>query len=779
MKNSLIRVLLLEDNQNDMELVKLALQDTVQAELVYEWVRDRESFVKALEVFKPDIVLSDYNLPQFNGFEALEISIAFDKLLPFIIVTGTLAEELAVESIKCGAWDYVVKERINRLPSSFEKAMELKNERLNSKRVEAELKLVRDQESMQLKLLWDAVFHAPVSVIITNEEGIIQFVNPRFEQTTGYTIGEAVGKQPSIVKSGKQDQKFYEELWSTIMKGKEWKGELQNRNKNGELFWEEVSISPITDHNGQIHYFVAIRNDITQRKSSEKQLLDSQIRYKNLVEDINDVLFEVDLHRNVSYLSPVIAKITGFSPDEFINKPFIDLVFEEDKEIVVPRFEELFQQNELQPIEYRLRRKNGTYVWVRSFSKAIINNGIVAGIRGLLIDISKQKQVEMELIGAKERAEASDRLKTAFLNNISHEIRTPLNGILGFAPFIVDPATTYEERQDYLEMLDLSGQRLLQTVTDFMDISLITSGNFEIRPKQFQADAILNQIFQSYPVPKGKKHLGFISEISPVLKNVNLETDPAVFEKICRHLLDNAFKFTLAGSITFRAEANNGILTCYVIDTGIGIGTQVLGHIFETFVQEDVSISRGYEGSGLGLSIVKGLVGLLGGSFSVRSEKGNGSTFFFSLPYFKADSGVQISQNETVYKNRVKGNDVILIVEDDRTNYLYINILLKSLYTTLHAENGLKAIEIVKKNPDVALVLMDVKLPLLNGLDATREIKLLRPDLPVIAVTAYAQANDQVRCHEAGCDDYLPKPILKEILYNKIEKFGIKRLSNL
>lgn len=773
MKSTLIRILLLEDNQNDMELVKLSLQGTVKAELIFEWARDRESFEKALEEFKPDIVLSDYNLPQFNGFEALELSIAFDKFLPFIIVTGTLAEEVAAESIKRGAWDYVVKERINRLPSSFEKAMELKNERLNSKRVEAELKLVRDQESMQLKLLWDAVFHAPVSVIITNEEGVIQFVNPRFEQSTGYTIGEAVGKQPSIVKSGKQDQKFYEELWSTILKGEEWKGELQNRNKNGELFWEEVSISPITDHNGQIHYFVAIRNDITHRKITEKQLLDSQTRYKNLVEDINDVLFEVDSQCNISYLSPVIAKFTGFSPNEFFNKPFLDLVFDEDKEIVSPRFEEFFQLNELHPIEYRLKRKNGTFVWVRSFSKAILNNGVVVGIRGLLIDISKQKQVEMELIGAKERAEASDRLKTAFLNNISHEIRTPLNGILGFAPFVVDPESTYEEKQDYLDMLDLSGQRLLQTVTDYMDISLITSANFEIHPKQFKADTILNQIFHSYPVPKGKKQIGFISAISPVLKDVSLDTDPAVFEKICRHLLDNAFKFTLSGTITFRAEANNGILTCYVIDTGIGIGPQALGHIFEPFVQEDVSTSRGYEGSGLGLSIVKGLVSLLGGSFSVRSEKGTGSTFFFSLPCSKVN-GLQTSQNETGYKDRPEGNDVILIVEDDRTNYLYINILLKSIYTTLHAENGMKAVEIVKKNPDVALVLMDVKLPLLNGLDATREIKLLRPELPVIAVTAYAQSNDQVRCYEAGCDDYLPKPILKEILYKKIEKFGIK-----
>lgn len=775
MKSTLIRILLLEDNQNDMELIKLSLQGAVNADLLFEWARDKESFEKALHEFKPDIVLSDYNLPQFNGFEALEISIAYDKFLPFIIVTGTLAEEVAAESIKRGAWDYVVKERINRLPSSFEKAMELKNERLNSKRVEAELKLVRDQESMQLKLLWDAVFHAPVSVIITNEKGVIQFVNPRFEQTTGYTIGEAVGKKPSIVKSGKHDQKFYEELWTTILKGKEWKGELQNRNKNGELFWEEVSISPITDHIGQIQYFVAIRNDITHRKTTEKELLDSQTKYKNLVEDINDVLFEVDSQRNISYLSPVIAKFTGFSPDEFINKPYLDLICDEDKEIVKPRFNELFQLNELQPIEYRLKKKNGAFLWVRSFSKTILNNGSVTGIRGLLIDISTQKQVEMELIAAKERAEASDRLKTAFLNNISHEIRTPLNGILGFAPFIVDPNTTYDERQDYLDMLDSSGQRLLQTVTDFMDISLITSANYEIHPKRIHADKILNQIFQTFPVPKGKKHLSFIAEISPELKNITINTDSAVLEKICRHLLDNAFKFTLNGSITFRAEANNGILTCYVIDTGIGIGTKALGQVFETFVQEDVSTSRGYEGSGLGLSIVKGFVSLLGGSFSVRSEKGSGSTFFFSIPCSKEQNQDQTSQIATENKNGLNGNNVILIVEDDRTNYLYINILLKSFYTTLHAENGLKAVEIVKKNPEIALILMDVKLPLMNGLDATREIKLLRPELPVIAVTAYAQSNDQVRCFEAGCDEYLPKPISKEILYMKIEKFGIKR----
>ena len=217
------KVLILEDNANDKELVELELSMSLNLNLTFEWVVEKQQFIEALSVFKPDIVLSDYNLPQFNGFEALQLTINHDIDLPFIIVTGTLTEELAAESIKRGAWEYVVKERLNRLPRAFENALKLKKERLNTRKVEAELKLIKDNESIQLKLLWDAIAHAPNAVIITKPNGKIQYVNSRFENSTGYSSTEVIGKNPSILKSGKHNPELYKNLWETIHS---WQSEL-------------------------------------------------------------------------------------------------------------------------------------------------------------------------------------------------------------------------------------------------------------------------------------------------------------------------------------------------------------------------------------------------------------------------------------------------------------------------------------------------------------------------------------------------------------------------
>jgi PAS domain S-box-containing protein len=504
--DEIFRVLVLEDNEEDFKLIKNQLISEIEGHLEFKVVIDKTGLKKALKDFQPDVVLSSNSLPQLNGFEALKITVAYDKILPFIIVTDSFTEEMAVESIKLGAWDYVVKERIHRLPRAFSNAIKLKKEKLNTRRVAAELKLIKQKESMQLKLLWDAAANVPNSLVITDIDGFIIYANKRFEKISGFSTEEVIGKKPNILKSGLHDNEVYKNLWNTILAGNEWRGELINKKKNGELFWEEVSISPIADNEGNIQYFVCIKDDITIRKTAEK-----------------------------------------------------------------------------------------------------------------------------ELIKAKERAEANNRFKTAFLNNISHEIRTPLNGILGFASLIVEPDLTDKEKQSYLEILNSSSQRLIQTVNNILDMSLISSGNIEVRNNHFDPAICVRDLARNFHPLCKKKKIFFSLEIMPEVNGIMVTSDRELLAKILNQLLDNALKFTHKGSILFTLGVNGTVLEFSIKDTGVGIRPDAIESIFEGFVQEDGGNTRAFEGSGLGLSIVKGLSELLGGNIGVESVKGEGSTFYFAM----------------------------------------------------------------------------------------------------------------------------------------------------
>ena len=746
---STIKVLILEDNHYDKELIQLELSRNLDSDLVFEWVIEEHDFVRSLRDFEPDIVLSDFNLPCFTGFEALELTKNHDINLPFILITGTSNEEFAAESIKRGAWDYVVKERINRLPVVFKNTLKLKTERLLIQDKKNKLKIFQEQKSLQLKLLWDAIAHTPNSVEIVSSEGTIQYVNAHFEKITGYSSDEVIGKNPNILKSGAHHPTFYKEMWNTILSGQDWKGEIVNRKKNGETFWEETSISPITDQNGNLQYFVAVKSDITERKKAEeelkqsrqifeiltnespvgifrtdvngkttyvnpkwielsglsfeealgdgwlkavhpedssvlfenwenektphaeyrflrtdgssvwvmgnvvpeyrdqiitgyigtitditdrKQLEDSKTKFQKLVEDISDVLFEIDNKLCINYISPVVSKITGFPAEYYIGKSLSEIIYPEDLAQVIERYNELIFSGFSYPIEYRTIDSEGKLIWFRSSSTPNFIEKKFNGIRGIAINVSKQKETEKKLREAKERAEASDKLKTAFMNNISHEIRTPLNGILGFATLLSEPEITDDEKQVYLQVLNASSKRLIQTVTNFMDISLITSKNVEVNKQYFNPGKMLEELRMEYESICDLTGLKLSTSIEPKITTIHIKSDQELILKILKQLLNNAVKFTENGSITIGAEIENKNLRFYIRDTGIGISPEAQETIFERFNQEDASATRKLEGSGLGLSIVKGLTEILGGSIQIDSSKEKGSTFSITIP---------------------------------------------------------------------------------------------------------------------------------------------------
>jgi PAS domain S-box-containing protein len=509
----------------------------------------------------------------------------------------------------------------------------------------------------EIRKLSRAMEQVPATVVITNIQGDIEYVNPKFTEVTGYSYEEAIGKNPRILKSDEAKSEHYLDLWDTITKGNEWRGEFHNKKKNGELYWELATISPIRNDQGETTHYLAVKEDITFRK-----------------------------------------------------------------------------------------------------------------------------QQEAELRIAKENAEESDRLKTAFINNISHEIRTPLNGILGFGQLMAHENLSQQERSEYFKILKNSTTRLVQTITDYMDISLISSGSITANKKNIRVNQFLHDLYANTKNGHHDKNVDILLYLPDESSELVLNTDAELLRKIMVHLLSNALKFTRAGSVSLGYTIKQGLLEFFVRDTGVGIEKEQQQRIFEPFRQEDFTNTRGYEGSGLGLSIVQGLVTLLGGEVTLishkedhRSEQLSGSLITFTIPH-QGENTVLIAESRRAGSAPEQMKPLILVAEDDESSFLLLRAMLpKETIGLLYAVNGVEAVALCKQNPAVSLVLMDIKMPVMDGLEATRLIREFREDVPIIALTAYAQTGDEYRILEAGCDGYLAKPINRERLFELIGKHaGIK-----
>lgn len=386
----------------------------------------------------------------------------------------------------------------------------------------------------------------------------------------------------------------------------------------------------------------------------------------------------------------------------------------------------------------------------------------------LSVYIEKRKADE-ELIIAKEKAEESDNLKTAFLQNMSHEIRTPLNSILGFSQLLCDENITTEEVNTYSGYIRSGGNRLLKLIDDIIDISKIEAGKVSPDYSAVNIPGLVNEVMNQF-ILTAKSH-------NNDLKHTNLSgneellvtSDSQKLHQILTNLINNALKFTRNGSIEVKYEILNNELKFSVQDTGPGIPKEHFDKIFDRFYQADMSLSRGFEGTGLGLAICKGLVEAIDGNIWLESQIGKGTTFYFSIPYKQAER--KSADNRTNEVVPVSGK-IVLIAEDDDSSYKFAEMLLsKANFKVIRAFNGIEALEICKSRNDISLILMDIKMPKMNGIDATREIKKLFPGLPIIAQTAYAFSSDKELVLEAGCDDYITKPIQKSELFECINKY--------
>ena len=378
----------------------------------------------------------------------------------------------------------------------------------------------------------------------------------------------------------------------------------------------------------------------------------------------------------------------------------------------------------------------------------------------------------MELISAKERAEESDRLKTAFLHNISHEIRTPMNAIVGFSAFLNEPDLTPDRRKDFTDIIIQSSDQLLAIIDDIIRIASIESGQEKIQESEIDINLVcklLNEQFTPKTIDRNVQ-LNFKAGLPD--DDAIISTDATKLTQILINLIGNAFKFTHNGYINFGYSVKNKQLEFYVEDSGIGIPLDMQEKIFNRFRQVETTNTRNIGGSGLGLSISKAYVKMMGGSIWVTSELGKGSVFYFTIP-FKNTNPIKISEkmsnkdiNLGLYSNKT-----LLIAEDNDSNFMLLNEMLAgSGINIIRAVNGVEAVKLCRSNPDIDLVLMDIKMPELDGYAATAQIKKFNPGLPIIAQTAYSTEVNKIKALECGCSDFLCKPINKKMLFTKINE---------
>jgi PAS domain S-box-containing protein len=393
------------------------------------------------------------------------------------------------------------------------------------------------------------------------------------------------------------------------------------------------------------------------------------------------------------------------------------------------------------------------------------------------ISIAIQRTKAMQdLKAALAKAEESDRLKSAFLANMSHEIRTPMNGILGFADLLNDDSIPPDEKRRFINIIKNNGQHLLSIINDIIDISKIDSNQLKITNVNFNLNHLLDELFIAYQneiVQKGKTEITLQLDKTLPDAQSQIISDNIRLRQILFNLISNSLKFTKSGFIRFGYSLSENNLQFFVSDTGKGIAKDKQSIIFERFRQEEETHTRQFGGTGLGLSISKALIELMGGKIWLTSEEREGSAFYFTIPYTPFVAQPEPSREKSHQKNDFDFSDKTILVADDvPVNLDLVKVYLKKTQASLlFANDGKEALEICKNNPAVDLVLMDIQMPVMNGYEATREIRKLNKDLPVIAFTAYVFANDKVQCLEAGCNDFIPKPMDKNLLLKMLSKY--------
>lgn len=608
--------------------------------------------------------------------------------------------------------------------------------------------------------------------------------NPASCELFGYTHSEDLMKMsPSDLSAenqpdGRLSSPEVDEIVKRVLKGEHIKGRWLYKRKGGENFIGEVQLSLIHLRNKPM--ILANVKDITEEARIEAELRDNMFSLDAAVNGTGIGLWDWDIENDNLVLNDNWFEMLGFTRKDFENRyekfgydTFADSVHPDD----IIKVQEKLKSHYAREIDYyrvevRMKTYDDKWKWILAAGKVCEWSGDKPRrMVGIHTDIDYRVKMEEKLKEAIKRAEESDKLKSAFLANMSHEIRTPMNGIIGFMDLMESPDTTEAQRKEYSEIIRNSSRRLLDIVNDLINISKIETGQIEINESLVNLRNLFDEITVQYSHVIGEGVRFEIKEADEVLEE-NILVDQSKLYQVFSNLVSNAAKFTSDGEISIGCSRQDDMIEFYVKDTGDGIDPAYQAIIFDRFRQADTRPSRLKGGTGLGLSICKAYIEKMGGKIWFKSEKEEGSTFYFTVPYKPVE---YVKSDDETLKGESSGfkqDGVILIVEDELYNYLFAEYVMKDYgYRIIHSESGQKAIEYVRLYPEIILVIMDIRLPDISGYKVTREIKLMRPDLPVIALTALALSGDRESALASGCDDYLKKPITKEKLIESISYF--------
>jgi PAS domain S-box-containing protein len=514
-----------------------------------------------------------------------------------------------------------------------------------------------------------------------------------------------------------------------------------------------------------------------QKELIKKEHYESDKFYGMLVQAANDGISFYDSEWNLIFANSAFYSMIGLDRDVYNSMDPNDLIHPDDKEYHSKRVQALSDKG-LFECELRLRHSAGHYIILSARTVAVRNDtGEVLGALTVSRDITRLKEVHEDLIKANIDAQASNRLKTSFLANISHEIRTPLNSVVGFSNLLLADNLPKNVKEEYIEHINHNSEKLLQIIGDIIDLSRLESSQIEISYEEASLNQIINEIIEDARQVIRRNEKSIILNVKNQFEENGdlIFTDRIWLKRVLNHLMDNAVKFTLDGSVEFSYLLENGNIVFKIKDTGIGINKENLGRIFEEFRQEIDGHHRPFEGLGIGLTLAKEVVERMGGKIFVKSEKGIGSEFSFSIPYRPA--GSIKNKNKPVLDDQIVtsinwSSRKCLLVDDNKDVLIYLNrILLDTGVEIITARSGFEAIEIIKSTPDIDVVLLDMQMPEMNGIEATKEIRKIRKNLPIIAQTAFIFEDDKDIILEAGCDACLIKPIRKEHLLTVMSSF--------
>lgn len=501
---------------------------------------------------------------------------------------------------------------------------------------------------------------------------------------------------------------------------------------------------------------------------------DIEQRLANTIYHLPLAIINTDRHGYITGVNPAFLKIFDLQAADLIDKQNIKFFAPFQNTPLKQKLDSLIDEKLDFDIELPFTHNNrDTFFRCRGI---MVSSKLSHGVSFILIigDVSKRKLTEQELIKALQKAEESDKLKTAFLSSMSHEIRTPMNHIVGFTEFLKDPGLPHQEREEYAQIVSDSSQVLLKLIDDIIDIARIEAGQLLANKSIFPVNELLKGLHRSFNemrLKRGITAVSFLLHLPDIQGITYLKSDAVRLQQILAIFLDNAFKFTAKGVIRLGYEIHQQKIVFFVKDSGEGIDPEKHELIFKRFRQLDYSSTKKYGGTGLGLAIAKGLADLLEANIILDSYPGNGSTFKIELPGLLIQKS---HQQDTAFNQGALSfdwtNKTFLIVEDERTNFNLLMIMLRpSKVNIMWAQDGREAVVLMQEHKDVIdLVLMDIRLPVLNGYDATRAIKSIRPEVPVIAQTAYAMDIEVTKAIEAGCNDYVTKPIDRNLLLERI-----------